>query len=72
MRQGYRTLVVFFSRRPVSMRRRAFLLSPAILDVLVLLTIGTLNVIAVLCWPVYAVSIITVSIATILLFIILR
>jgi hypothetical protein len=55
------------------MRRwRAFLLSAATLDVLILLTIGTINVIGVLAWPDYAVSIITVSIAIMLLFVILR
>jgi hypothetical protein len=53
-------------------RRRAFLLSPATLDVLVLLVMGTINVIGLLCWPDYAVSIITVSIAAMLLFVILR
>jgi hypothetical protein len=42
------------------------------LDVLVLLTIATISVIALLFWPDYAVSTITVSIAAMLLLVILR
>jgi hypothetical protein len=40
--------------------------------VLVPLTIATISVIGLLCWPDYAVSVITVSIAIMLLFVILH
>jgi hypothetical protein len=56
-------------RRP---RRRAFLLSRSALDALVLLTIGTVGVIGLLCWPEYALTVIGISLALILLFVTVR
>jgi hypothetical protein len=53
-------------------RRRAFLLSRSALDALVLLAIGALGVVGLLCWPEYALAVVAISLALIIVFVVLR